>query len=96
MSATSDLKYIINYPAYLGNIPVRSPILPVHQSAALSVLFVIVMISPFLNPKSPGWSASNVNRAIAWSLPMDEALGLGVNFGFGAVGLLGFGELLYE
>ena len=39
--------------SYLGNMPVRSPIVPVHQSAAFSVRFVIVMISPFLKPRSP-------------------------------------------
>ena len=36
-----------------------------HQSLSLSVFFNTVMISPFLNPKSPGWSASKVNRATA-------------------------------
>lgn len=45
---------------YLGKMPTRSPIRPVHQSSALSVRLRIVMISPFLNPRSPSWSASNV------------------------------------
>lgn len=50
---------------YLGKMPTRSPIRPVHQSSAFSVRFRIVMISPFLKPRSPSWSASNVNNAIA-------------------------------
>ena len=52
---------------YLGKMPSLFPTLPVHQSVSLSVLFRIVMISPFLKPRSPGWSASKVNLAIAWS-----------------------------
>lgn len=51
--------------AYLGNVPSRPPILPVHQSVAFSVRFTIVITSPFLNPRSPGWSASNVYSATA-------------------------------
>lgn len=39
---------------YLGKIPDLSPIVPVHQSDAFSVLLVIVMISPFLKARSPG------------------------------------------
>jgi len=49
--------------AYLGKVPSRPPILPVHQSVAFSVRFTIVITSPFLNPRSPGWSASNVYSA---------------------------------
>lgn len=79
---------------YLGKIPDLPPTVPVHQSEAFSVLLVMVMISPFLNAKSPGWSASNVNKAMAWSFPTE--VGFGVNFGFGAVGLLGLGEPLDE
>lgn len=38
---------------YAGKIPTLSPIRPVHQSSFFSVRFRIVMISPFLKPKSP-------------------------------------------
>lgn len=53
---------------YLGNIPVfffpyPTSISPVHQSVAFSVLWVTVMISPFLNTRSPGSVESNVNTA---------------------------------
>lgn len=39
--------------SYLGKIPTRSPMRPVHQSSAFSVRFSMVIISPFLNPRSP-------------------------------------------
>lgn len=39
---------------YLGKMPSLLPMRPVHQSVSLSVRLIIVMISPFLKPRSPG------------------------------------------
>jgi hypothetical protein len=55
----------INDSTHLGKIPSLVPILPVHQSVSLSVLLIIVMISPFLKLRSPSCSPSNVNFATA-------------------------------
>lgn len=58
-----------------------------HQSLSLSVFFSTVITSPFLNPKSPGCSASNVNSAIASFFFIRFCLLW--KFGFGAAGLPG-------
>lgn len=60
-----DRSHELKGRTYAGKMPTRSPIRPVHQSSVLSVRLRIVMISPFLKPRSPSWSASNVYSAIA-------------------------------